>query len=186
MEYAPVRFKATLDGQVIGWYDTAAEAQAAIDTEQAKTTPTPTKRLSWRTKQDQFFQSFGCGQTHVIKFIGTCESCSRSVYSHGCQGAKLCGDLVTDSPDPRGIIPAEHCLNLYRASEYSLKGRDLVTCAACADDGDSYRAIMAQAKHSGTWTQPEVIGYLCGVCGKPGPECKSEDHKFVCGEEVTA
>ena len=35
MEYTPVRFKATLHGQVIGWYDTAAEAEAAIDAEAA-------------------------------------------------------------------------------------------------------------------------------------------------------
>ena len=45
-----------------------------------------------------------------------------------------------------------------------------MTCAVCADDGDRYLALMAQAKHKGTWTRPEVIGYLCGVCGKSGPE----------------
>ena len=45
--------------------------------------PTLTKRLSWRTKNPQFFQSFGCGQTHIIRFAGNCESCGRSVYSHG-------------------------------------------------------------------------------------------------------
>ena len=151
-----------------------------------KVQPTLTKRLSWRTKNPQFFQSFGCGQTHVIRYAGTCESCGRSVYSHGCRGGKPCGDALEASPDPRGIIPAEHCLNTYHASEYGLKGRNLVACAACADDGDHYRALMAQAKHKGTWTRPEVIGYLCGVCGKSGPECKSEGHKFVCGEEVTA
>jgi hypothetical protein len=148
--------------------------------------PTLTKRLSWRTTKDQFFQSFGCGQAHVIRYAGNCESCGRSVYSHGCQGARPCRDVVEASPDPRGIIPAEHCLNLYHASEYGLKGRDLVTCATCADDGDRYRALMTQAKHKGTWTRPEVVGYLCGVCGKSGPECKGEGHKFVCGEEVTA
>jgi hypothetical protein len=151
-----------------------------------KTQPTLTKRLSWRTRQDQFFQSAGCGQTHVIHFAGNCESCGRSVYSHGCAGARPCGDVIEASPDPRGVIPAEHCLKLYHANEYGLKGRDLITCATCADDGDHYRALMAQAKHKGTWTRPEVIGYLCGLCGKSGPECKGENHKFVCGEEVTA
>jgi hypothetical protein len=119
--------------------------------------PTLTKRLSWRTKQDQFFQSSGCGQVHVIHYAGACESCGRSVYSHGCQGAKPCGDLVTDSPDPRGIIPPEHCLNIYHASEYSLTGRDLVTCASCADDGERYHTLMARTKSSGIWTKPEVI-----------------------------
>jgi hypothetical protein len=155
------------------------------------TEPALTKRLSWRTKQDQFFRSFGCGQAHVIEFISACESCGRSIYSHGCIGAKLCGDLVTDSPDPRGIIPAEHCLNLYHASEYGLTGRDLVTCATCADDSDKYRALMAQAKHSGTWTDLEVIDYLCATCGKTGPEHGHYDatnpntHKFVCSEVTT-
>ena len=172
------------------WYAAAKVCEAHAKREEAKP-PTLTKRLSWRTKNPQFFQSFGCGQVHVIHFAGTCESCGRSVYSHGCQGAKPCGDLVTDSPDPRGIIPAEHCLNLYRASEYDLKGRDLITCAACADDGDRYRAIIAQAKYKGIWTRPEVIGYLCGICGKSGPEHGHYDatdpntHKFICGEEVT-
>ena len=128
--------------------------------------PALTKRLSWRTKQDQFFHSFGCGQTHVIHFAGNCESCGRSVYSHGCVGDNPCGDVIEASPDPRGGIPAEHCLNLYHAREYSLKGRDIVTCATCAADGDRYRAIMAQAKHKGVWTRPEVTGYLCGVCGE--------------------
>ena len=28
-----------------------------------------TKRLAWRTKKDQFFQSAGCGQTHTMNFI---------------------------------------------------------------------------------------------------------------------
>jgi hypothetical protein len=112
---------------------------------------TPTKRLSWRTKADQFFQSFGCGQTHVIKFMGTCEGCGRSVYSHECAGAHPCGDQIEDSPDHRGMIPAEHCMNLYHAREYNLTGRDLLTCAACADDGNKYRAIIATAKSSGTW-----------------------------------
>ena len=111
----------------------------------------PTKRLSWRTKQAQFFQSFGCGQTHTIKFMGTCESCGHSVYSHGCAGARPCGDTVTNSPDPRGIIPPQHCMNLYHASEYGMVGRDVVTCAACADDGNKYRSIMAAAKNTGLW-----------------------------------
>jgi len=115
-----------------------------------------TKRLSWRTKQDQFFQSFGCGQTHLIEFVGTCESCGRSVYSHGCQGAKPCGDLITDSPDPRGAIPAEHCMNLYHAREYGMTGRDVLTCAACADDGGLYRATISKATSTGVWKVVEA------------------------------
>ena len=110
-----------------------------------------TKRLSWRTKETQFYQSFGCGQTHAIKFMGKCECCGRSVYSHGCNGVWHCGDVVTDSPDPRGVIPGRHCMNLYHAKEYGMIGRDVVTCAACADDGDKYRTIIAAAKSTGTW-----------------------------------
>ena len=117
------------------------------------TTPTLTPRLSWRTKQDQFFQSQGCGQTHVIKFMGLCESCNRSVYSHGCAGAKPCGDQTQDSPNPRGIIPPQHCMNLYHAREYDLTGRDLTTCALCAEAGDTYHKIIANAKSSGTWKE---------------------------------
>ena len=147
--------------------------------------PTLTKRLSWRTKQAQFFQSLGCGQVHVIHFMGACEACGRSVYSHSCAGQRLCDDRVEDSPDPRGIIPPGHCMNLYHASEYDMTGRDVMTCAACADDGDRYRAIMAKTKAAGIWLKPNVIGYLCAVCGKSGPECKGENHKFVCGEELT-
>ncbi|MGO8792904.1 MAG: hypothetical protein ACLQVL_36715 [Terriglobia bacterium] len=150
-----------------------------------------TKRLSWRTNQDQFFQSFGCGQTHTIKYMGTCESCGRSVYSHGCAGERHCGDQVADSPDPRGIIPPQHCMNRYHAKEYGMTGRDVLTCAACADDGDRYRAIIAQSKSKGIWIALNVIGYLCAVCGKSGPEHAHYDstdprtHKFVCGEEIT-
>jgi hypothetical protein len=114
---------------------------------------TPTKRLNWRTKQNQFFQSFGCGQTHVIKFMGLCECCGRSVYSHGCDGLVPCGDVIQDSPDPRGIIPPRHCMNLYHASEYGLAGRDVMTCADCAENGDKYRSIIAAAKSTGTWQQ---------------------------------
>jgi hypothetical protein len=110
-----------------------------------------TKRLSWRTRKDQYFQSFGCGQPHVIRFMGTCESCSRSVYSHGCAGVRDCGDRVADSPDPRGVIPAEHSMNLYHAREYGMVGRDVMTCASCADDGDKYQAIITTAKSTGTW-----------------------------------
>jgi len=136
-------------------------------------------------------EPLGCGQTHGIVYVGACESCGRSVYSQGCIGKNNCGDSAKDSPDPRGVIPAEHCMNLYHASEYGLKGRDLMTCAACADDGDRYRAIIAQAKHSGIWIAPNVIGYLCATCGKSGPEHGHYDstnprtHKFVCGEEIT-
>jgi len=157
----------------------------------ALTSPTLTRRLSWRTRKDQFYQSFGCGQTHGIVYIGACESCGRSVYSQGCIGANRCGDSAMDSPDPRGVIPAEHCMNLYRAQEYSLKGRDLVTCATCADDGDRYRAIIARAKSKGIWTAPNVTGYLCAICGKSGADHGRYDatnpntHKFVCGEEIT-
>lgn len=127
------------------------------------------KRLSWRTKADQFYQSAGCGQTHVIKFTGNCESCGRSVYSHGCIGAKPCGDLTTDSPDPRGIIPAAHCLYLYHAREYDLVGRDLVTCYDCSQDGDRYRVIMAQAEASGVWK-----AYEQNNCDGSGPHSSGE------------
>ena len=127
--------------------------------------PAPTKRLSWRTKTDQFFQSFGCGQTHVIKFMGTCEGCGRSVYSHGCAGARPCGDVLEDSPDPRGVTPAEHCMNLYHAREYNLAGRDLLTCAACADDGDKYQAIIAAAKSAGTWKPLSVYAEVKAAGG---------------------
>lgn len=109
-------------------------------------------KLNWRTKKDQYFQSAGCSQQHVIRFAGTCECCGRMVYSHGCVGEKPCGDMVGDSPDPRGIIPAFHCLNVYRASEYEMRGRDAITCAHCADDGDKYRGLMAALKSSGTWS----------------------------------
>jgi hypothetical protein len=128
-----------------------------------------TKRLSWRTKQDQFFQSFGCGQVHIIKFVGTCEACGRSVYSHGCLGPKLCGDKVEDSPDPRGIIPAEHCLNRYHAREYGMTGRDIVTCASCAEDSDKYRRIIAAAKSTGTWKPAEQNN-----CDGSGPHSLGE------------
>jgi hypothetical protein len=131
--------------------------------------PTPTKRLSWRTKTDQFFKSPGCGQVHVIKYAGTCESCGRSVYSHGCSGAKHCGDKATDSPDPRGIIPSAHCLNLYHAREYGLKGRDVVTCYDCAQDGDKYRGIIAAAKSTGTWKPAEQCN-----CDGSGPHSAGE------------
>ena len=114
--------------------------------------PTITPRLSWRTKSDQFYQSSGCGQLHHVRFMGTCESCGRSVYSHGCAGERPCGDVVEASPDPRGIIPSQHCMNLYRAVEYGLSGRDVVTCYACAEDGNRYRATIAGAKERGTWT----------------------------------
>jgi len=110
-----------------------------------------TKRLSWRTKADQFFQSTGCGQTHVIKFMGICESCGRSVYSHVCEGTRPCGDVVTGSPDPRGIIPPQHCMNIYHANECDMTGRDVMSCYDCAQDGDRYRALVAWVKHEGTW-----------------------------------
>lgn len=121
------------------------------------------KRLNWCTKADQFFQSFGCGQVHVIKFMGTCESCGRSVYSHGCAGERPCGDVVEDSPDPRGIIPPEHCMNLYHATEYGYTGRDIVTCAACAEDGNKYRSIIATTKSTGTWRE---AGPRCADCNQ--------------------
>jgi hypothetical protein len=155
-------------------------------------TPTLTKRLSWRTKRTRFYQSAGCGQVHNIEFMGACECCGRSVYSHGCQGAKPCGDLVADSPDPRGVIPSQHCMNLYHASEYGLKGRDLITCYGCSQNGDKYRSIVAKAKSAGIWIRPEVIGYLCAECGKTGPEHGHYDvtdpatHKFKCGEPIYA
>jgi len=61
-------------------------------------------------------------------------------------------------PTPKGFYTDNKEWNLYRAREYDLKGRDLVTCAVCADDGDRYRALMAQAKHKGTWTRPRSQG----------------------------
>lgn len=107
--------------------------------------------MRFTTKKDQHFQSFGCGQDHVVRFMGHCESCGRSVYSHGCAGVRPCGDRVEDSPDPRGVIPAGHCMNLYHAREYDMTGRAVMTCAACADDGDKYRGVIAAAKSTGTW-----------------------------------
>ena len=112
-----------------------------------------TKRLSWRTKKDQFFQSFGCGQTHVIRYMGTCETCGRSVYSQGCNGANSCHDRIESDPDPRGIIPPEHCVNHYSADEYGMTGRDLVTCYRCSEDGDKYHSIINAAKTTGTWKE---------------------------------
>jgi hypothetical protein len=120
-----------------------------------KTPPKPTARLSWRTKAHQFYQSAGCGQIHVIEFMGLCEGCGRSVYSHGCIGARPCGDKVESSPDPRGIIPPQHCMNLYHAREYNKVGRDLVTCYDCADNGDKYRRIIDAANTTGTWKPAE-------------------------------
>ena len=121
-----------------------------------------TKRLSWRTKGTQFYQSSGCGQVHNIEYMGTCEGCGRSVYSHGCAGDRPCGDVVTGSPDPRGIIPVEHCMNLFHAREYDMIGRDVVTCYDCAQDGDRYRSIIVAAKRTGTWTpvEPNTNGYI--------------------------
>ena len=112
-------------------------------------------RLSWRTKKDQSFQSMGCGQTHTIKYMGACESCGRSVYSHGCAGARPCHDTVNSDPDPRGAIPPEHCIYRYEAEEYDMKGRDIVVCYRCSENGDKYRAIIAAAKSNGTWTPAE-------------------------------
>lgn len=173
------------------WYFATKQDALRQYPEEKETAPTLTKRLNWRTTKDQFFQSFGCGQTHTIKFMGACESCNRSVYSHGCIGAKPCSDRIESPPDPRGIIPVEHCYYVYQAEEYNLKGRDVVVCYDCSQDGDKYHAVIARAKSSGAWTRPEVIGYLCGECGKSGPEHGHYDvtdpntHKFVCGEEVT-
>jgi hypothetical protein len=116
-----------------------------------KPAPELTTRLSWRTKKDQHYQSFGCGQTHVIRFLGTCESCGRSVYSHGCIGDRPCGDAVTSAPDPRGIIPPEHCANWYEAEEYDMTGRDVLTCYRCSEDSAKYHSIIAAAKSTGTW-----------------------------------
>lgn len=107
--------------------------------------------MNWRTKKLQTFQSMGCGQEHTVKYMGNCECCGRSVYSHGCNGLVPCGDVIQDSPDPRGVIPPQHCMNLYHAREYGMVGRDVITCAACADNGDRYRGIIAAAKFTGTW-----------------------------------
>src|SRR5665213_128961 len=117
---------------------------------------TVTKRLSWRTKQDQFYQSAGCGQAHVIRFMGTCEGCGRSVYSHGCVGEHPCQDRVQSPPDPRGIIPIEHCFYVYEAEEYRLAGRDVIACYDCSQDGEKYRRIIAAAKTTGTWKEVEA------------------------------
>jgi hypothetical protein len=114
---------------------------------------TITKRLSWRTKKDQFYQSMGCGSTHIIKYMGTCECCGRSVYSQGCIGVRTCHDTIESSPDPRGIIPPEHCINRYEAEEYRMRGRDIITCYRCSEDGDKYRGIIAAAKSTGTWKE---------------------------------
>jgi hypothetical protein len=122
-----------------------------------------TKRFSWRTKQEQFYQSFGCGQTHTIRYMGNCECCGRSVYSHGCIGVNPCGDEVEDSPDARGVIPVGHCMNLYHAREYGMRGRDIVTCAECADNGDKYRGLIVAAKSMGTWKES---GPRCADCNQ--------------------
>ena len=117
-------------------------------------------------------------------------------------GAQPCGDTVDASPDPRGIIPAEHCLNLYHASEYGLKGRDLITCATCADDGDKYRAIMAKAKASGTWVEEHPLkrpGFYienppddwedCGQCSQYHPagftgDCRDDYNRWPSAASV--
>ncbi len=109
--------------------------------------------MNWRTKKNQSFQSAGCGQAHIVKFMGTCEGCGRNVYSHGCNGLVPCGDVIQDSPDPRGVIPPQHCMNLYHALDYGMVGRDAVTCYACAEDGDKYRAIIAAMKSTGYWKE---------------------------------
>ena len=142
------------------WYFVTEQDALRRYSEDAKTI---TERLSWRTKKNQFFQSFGCGRTHVIKFMGTCESCGRSVYSHGCTGERPCGDLVEDSPDPRGVIPPAHCMNLYRAAEYGMAGRDVLTCWDCAEDGEKYREIITTAKNTGTWKEK---GPRCADCNQ--------------------
>lgn len=116
---------------------------------------TLTTRLSWRTRKDQFFQSFGCGQTHTIKFMGTCEVCGRSVYSHGCAGETPCHDRIESPPDPRGIIPVGHCFHFYEASEYDMQGRNLIVCYDCSQDGEKYRGIINAAKTTGTWKAVE-------------------------------
>jgi hypothetical protein len=36
MQFTQPRFKATLHGQVLGWYDTAVEAEAAIEAKHPK------------------------------------------------------------------------------------------------------------------------------------------------------
>ena len=67
------------------------------------------------------------------------------------RGARPCGDAVTDSPDPRGIIPPQHCMYLYHANEYDMAGRDIMTCYDCAQDGDRYRELMMHVKREGVW-----------------------------------
>ena len=47
-------------------------------------------------------------------------------------------------------------MNLYHGKEYGKVGRNLLTCAHCADDGDKYRGIIKAAETTGTWKFPSV------------------------------
>lgn len=108
--------------------------------------------FSWRTRKVQTFQSFGCGQTHEIIFVGNCESCGRSVYAVNSPFCS-CDDKPQDDPDPRGAIPPTHCVDRKHAKEHGYIGRTLVACAACMEIGDKYRALLAAAKSNGTWIE---------------------------------
>ena len=52
-----------------------------------------------------------------------------------------------------------------------MTGRDLVTCASCADDGDKYRSIMTAAKTTETW---KPISKEQNNCDGSGPHSLGE------------
>lgn len=105
------------------------------------------------------FQSAGCGNRHLVVRKGRCYACNRHVFSHECQGdyTKPCGDLATDSPDERGYIPEQNCYRNLKASEHGYKGRDIVACAACANDGAHYRLMISRAIATKQWIPVDEV-----------------------------
>ncbi len=79
------------------------------------------------------------GEQHQAVYMGKCIICGRNVYgaTDWHNDTQAYGEHVYD-PDPRGTIDYLHSAKTLEAWEYGKIGRDVLMCAADADDSDKY------------------------------------------------
>lgn len=93
-------------------------------------------RPRWNVETPQNARDFG-GEDRTIVYRGRCVLCNSRCYGYKDEPC----------PDPRGLIPMEHCADEFEARAFDMVGPDVMACWGCkSNDGEKYRKALALAR----------------------------------------
>jgi hypothetical protein len=103
--------------------------------------------MNFNSKASKQYQDLG--GTHQAIFAGRCAVCNNLVFNEQDEHTGEIGAYWGEpyNPDWRGVIPANHCADTLRASEYGMTGDDVDLCAICANDKPLYNRGLELAKN---------------------------------------